>query len=470
MSHHDPQLELTREVQGLPLTGYSDPYLRTLLLSVAKAADARRFVGRLLDAPLLNFGGKFARRPDPCSIAIGFSYEGLRALGAPESALAVLKTRSPAFAEGASLRAARYLGDTGESAAERWGAAFQRPRAHVWISVHAADRQAADAAVARLRGLPGADAGLSGWDETDGVPDGQHMFLGPERDQVRMVHFGFRDNITKPSLLDRDGRLGAPGPDGEPFRPAPGELLLGHRNDAGVDLWTAETTPGDAASFLRNGSFGILRHIQQHEDRFEAYLQRQVERLNAQGHGFVTKDYLKAKLCGRWPNGAVVLPEETQPPAAPGPERLVVDFTRDPAGLGCPFGAHVRRANPRGDPLLPPRERILFRRGIPYTRCTDQDDRGLIGVFFCARIEDQFELLVSEWLEKNPLGPPNRGRAKDPIAGHHDEPGAEFHIPLPGGAHIALTGLLPFVRTRGTLYALFPSRRALETLAAGGRS
>lgn len=468
MSHHDPLAELTRQVQGLPLTGYSDPYLRTLLLCVADAAQARRFVGRLLDAPLLDFGGRLARRPHECGIGIGFSYEGLRALGAPEGALAVLKARSPAFAEGAPPRAARFLGDAGESAAERWGAAFQRRRAHVWISVHGADQPAADATAARLRGLPGAGMGFSGWDDPGGVPDGQQMFLGPESDQVRMVHFGFRDNITKPSILDH-GRLGAPGPDGAPFRPAPGELLLGHRNDDGVDLWTAETTPPDAAGFLRNGSFGILRHIQQHEDRFEAYLQQQVERLNEQ-YRFVTKEYLKAKLCGRWPNGAAVLPEETRPPAAPGPERLVVDFARDPAGLGCPFGAHIRRANPRGDPMLPARERVLFRRGIPYTRATGGDDKGLIGVFFCARIEDQFELLVSEWLEKNPLGPPNRGRAKDPIAGHHDEPGAEFHIPLPGGTHIALSGLLPFVRTRGTMYALFPSRRALETIAAGGRS
>lgn len=463
MSHHDPLAKLTRQVQGLPLTGYSDPYLRTLLLAVADAAQARRFVGGLLDAPLLDFGGKLGHRPHECGIGIGFSYEGLRALGAPEGALAVLKTRSPAFAEGASPRAARFLGDAGESAAERWGSAFRRRRAHVWISVYGTNQRAAEATAARLRGLPGS-SGLSGWDDPDGVPDGQQMFLGPESDQIRMVHFGFRDNITKPSILDH-GRLGTPGADGRPFRPAPGELLLGHRNDDGVDLWTAETTPPDAASFLRNGSFGILRQIQQHEDRFESYLQQQVECLNKQGHRFVTKDYLKAKLCGRWPNGAAVLPEETQPPAAASPERLVVDFTRDPAGLGCPFGAHIRRANPRGDQLLPARERVLFRRGIPYTR---QDDRGLIGVFFCARIEDQFELLVSEWLEKNPLGPPNRGRAKDPIAGHHDEPDAEFHIPLTGGAHIALSGLLPFVRTRGTMYALFPSRRALETIAAGG--
>ncbi|HEY1225705.1 MAG TPA: patatin-like phospholipase family protein, partial [Ramlibacter sp.] len=127
----------------------------------------------------------------------------------------------------------------------------------------------------------------------------------------------------------------------------------------------------------------------------------------------------------------------------------------------------MRRANPRTDPLMPARDRTLFRRGIPYG-APGGADVGLLGLFFCARIEDQFEHLVSEWLEKNPLGPPNRGRAKDPLSGHHDEPQAKFLIPLQDGTTIALDGFeQPFVRTRGTLYALFPSRRALQAIAAG---
>ncbi|HEU0199650.1 MAG TPA: patatin-like phospholipase family protein, partial [Burkholderiaceae bacterium] len=40
-----------------------------------------------------------------------------------------------------------------------------------------------------------------------------------------------------------------------------------------------------------------------------------------------------------------------------------------------------------------------------------------------------------------------------------------FHIPQPDGAGIALDNLQPFVTTHGTLYALFPSRAALQAIA-----
>ena len=464
MSTEATDAELSHEVQGLPLTGYSDPYMRTLVLAVRSGPEARQFVHSLLAASLLDFGGKRTHRPHACGINIGFTFEGLRALGATDRVLTALRKKSPAFAEGPLLRAARYLGDAGESAAERWNPVFQRQRAHVWIAIHGADEADVMHGERQLQQLPGATRGLDGWSGRDAVPDGRHIQPGPG---IRMVHFGLRDNITKPSIFDRDRRIGRPGADGRPFQPAPGELLLGYANNAGADVWTADSTPHDVAAFLRNGSFGILRQIRQDEDRLDRYLERQVDALTRQGYRFVTRDYLKAKMSGRWPNGAPVLPGETQQPPAPGPERLQIDLCKDPAGLGCPFGAHIRRANPRSDPLLPPGGRILFRRGIPYTGRTAADERGLLGVFFCARIDDQFELLIAEWLEKNPLGPPNRGRAKDPISGHHDEPDAEFHIPLADGRHIALKSFLPVVRTRGTLYALCPSRRALEIVAAG---
>lgn len=462
MNTQPSTVELDHQIQGLPLTGYDDPFMRTLVLAVDHAAQARRFVGSLLRKNLLDFGGGRTGRPHVCGINIGFTYEGLRALDTSERVLAVLKQKSPAFADGAVLRAGRYLGDAGESAAERWDGPFHRQRAHVWISVHGQSATHLDDALKRLKSLEGAGTGLCGWDD-HGIPEGAHMFLGPRKDNVRMVHFGFRDNITKPSILGKHRRLGGTGLDGKPL-PKPGELLLGYPNNAGADIWTAQTTPGDVAAFLSNGSFGILRQIEQDVARFDGYVWQQVRLLRAKGYTFVTEDYLKAKMVGRWPNGSTVLPTDTRQPQ---PARLgPVDFEHDRMGWGCPFGAHIRRANPRGDPLLPPRERVLFRRGIPYTRGTEQ---GLLGVFFCARIEDQFELLISEWMQKNPLGPANGGRAKDPIAGQHDEPGAEFHIPLRTKDPIVLADFRPFVRTRGTLYALFPSRRALEAIAAGPR-
>jgi len=458
---------LDTEVQGLALTGYSALYMRTLLLTVTSAARAREFVGNLIEAQLLAFGrNERIAKGLECTINIGFTYEGLRALGAPAHILAVLKEKSPAFAEGALLRAATLLGDAGESAVERWDAAFHPKRAHVWISIHGLETSKIDEAMATLQRLRGAAEGLAGWERTDELPDGKHLRDGNDPKASR-VHFGFRDSITKPSILDGNRKLVTRRPDEVPFKPQPGELLLGYANNDGADLWTSESTPDDVAEFLRNGSFGVLRKIQQDEKHFDRYLKTQAADLQAAGHTFVTPTYLKAKMCGRWPNGAPVLPGETVEPQSPSAERLgLVDFKHDPQGLGCPFGAHIRRANPRTDPLMPPRDRALFRRGIPYGEA-GQEDVGLLGVFFCARIEDQFEHLVSEWIEKNPMGPSNRGRAKDPLVGNHDEPDAEFHIPLPDGKKIALAGFTAFVRTRGTLYALFPSLQALKVIAGG---
>ena len=105
--------------------------------------------------------------------------------------------------------------------------------------------------------------------------------------------------------------------------------------------------------------------------------------------------------------------------------------------------------------------------GPVYGKGTEHDERGLMGLFFCASLEDQFEHLLAEWSDANPMGVPNRGTAKDPFIGQHDDPRAVFDIPIPGQKLPQLEGFKPFVRTRGTLYAFFPSLVALRLLATG---
>ena len=56
--------------------------------------------------------------------------------------------------------------------------------------------------------------------------------------------------------------------------------------------------------------------------------------------------------------------------------------------------------NPRKDPIVPLSKRPLIRRGMPYGPKFDQEPdapRGLLGLFFCASLEDQFEHLLIEW-------------------------------------------------------------------------
>jgi deferrochelatase/peroxidase EfeB len=462
--------DLSSEVQGLPLTGYGADYaaMRNLVLTVTKPAEARRFLGKLHASEWLDFGGKRTGWPEVAGVNIGFSCEGLRMLGAPTRLLELFRKKSPAFWQGAPVRGARFLGDAGVSAAERWNSVFRLQTAHVWIAINAADRPALEHATNSLCALDGA-SGLTGWRSPRGIPDGEHL-LDPSDPKKRFVHFGFRDNLTQPSILPPDGKPTA----AVVVLPA-GDLLLGYPGSQDANVWAPRGTAPELEGFVRNGTFGILRQIEQDEAAFNDFLAARCKEWSGRtGYWFVTPDYLKAKLCGRWPGGAPIEPEALKEPTDWIPPGREFDFTDDKEGFGCPFGAHIRRSNPRGDPLMPPVKRPLFRRSIPYgpryQAGTESVERGLVGIFFCGHIDEQFELLVAEWLEKNPLGPKNTERAKDPLSGHHDEADAAFHIPLQRAAPIVLQGFRDFVRTRGTLYALFPSRGALRAIAGEWRT
>ena len=101
------------------------------------------------------------------------------------------------------------------------------------------------------------------------------------------------------------------------------------------------------------------------------------------------------------------------------------DFGRDdPQGLGCPIGAHIRRANPRDTPnphnpdqvAINNRHRLL-RRGRPYRL---REDPRIVGThFMCLNsdIERQFEFVQRTWLN----APHFHGlvRQPDPIAAPH---------------------------------------------------
>jgi deferrochelatase/peroxidase EfeB/predicted acylesterase/phospholipase RssA len=447
--------EQKRQVQRLALRGYDFDASSHLVLEVEDASHARKFLGSVLrEQGWLTFGERDRVRKvgseddrEP-AVSIGFTYRGLQALGVPDRYLNELRGKAPAFCEGAPARAVLRLGDAGPCAAEQWEPMFAFDRAHVLISIHGPNRGAVDAMAERLADTAGGRAGLKGWE--DALP-AKHLTTDKRN---RTVHFGFRDNLARPRIVEERFE-----PD--KLRHHAGELVLGYLNDSKFNRWDNILTTPDVAQFFRNGSFAVLRKVEQNEDALNKYLEKQACALG------VKKEYLKAKLCGRWPNGARVMPGHDLEPCEPKPEESF-NFDDDKQGFGCPFGAHIRRTNPRGDTIAPARLRPLFRRGMPYGRKygdgTEHEKRGLIGLFFCASIEDQFEVVVSEWVEKKPMGPRHLGNAKDPLVGHHDDE-AFFHIPQENGPGIKLTGFEPFVTTCGTLYAFFPSLSALRDIA-----
>lgn len=467
------------QLQTLVVHGYAHDHCRYFILTVQQRDAARDFLRQLVEdrwiEPANHRSEGHPRHATPVSVAL--SYEGLAALGLRQPFLDVLQRRAPAFYEGPHRRATSRLADTGASAPRYWDRRFAHDTAHVLLAVHAADRSQLADAEAELKRLAGPGFCLAGWQEPF---DTSHLKQQHHDVTRRRVHFGFIDGISK-VLIQGVPQHDALDPGHEKAH-APGEFVLGYPNDRGYNPWLLAEQPPDsgvcprgpgddhapavwrAADFFRHGSFAAFRDMAQHEAAFHEYTAERAAELD------VAPAYLEAKMLGRWADGSVLKPGQTAPPAERQADLDNFTFADDVQGLGCPFGSHVRRMNPRDDGVVPKLRRPLIRRGMPYGPAWVQGEkdgihpRGLIGLFICASLEEQFEHLVAEWGDANPMGTPNKGDAKDPLIGNHVNPAAFFDIPMDDEALRRLDRLQPFVTTRGTLYLFFPGLAVLQNL------
>ena len=161
---------------------------------------------------------------------------------------------------------------------------------------------------------------------------------------------------------------------------------------------------------------------------------------------------------------------ESRPPAeAPAPVRHSDnDFlygVEDPQATRCPFGAHIRRANPR-DSLMPGsmeqvsisnRHRML-RVGRLYTPEPGRDP-GLMFMCLNGDIERQFEFIQQTWL----VSPAFHGLVgeQDPLTSNKD--GTGYVMPSQDGP-VRLKPLPQFVKTLGGGYFFMPGRSLLQYL------
>jgi Dyp-type peroxidase family len=311
--------------------------------------------------------------------------------------------------------------------------------------------------------------------------------------------FGFRDGIAQPKIKGIKG-VGV----------NTGEFLLGYPNEydflpvtpvvpASAD--PKKLLPDSANPFLEecrdlgtNGTFLVYRKLEQDVAGFWNFMRVESERRLGVGDPlFMVR--LASKMVGRWPSGAPLsLTPQCDNPALSDADDF--HYARiDPQGLGCPFGAHIRRSNPR-DQLRPAgplesrqmtlRHRIL-RRGKPYgsplfdlgilDNLRDQESleailnlrddgqpRGIHFLCINANIKSQFQFIQQAWCNN----PHFNGLTNNPdpltgSSGSGDSPGSMF-VPLKG---LPLrTGQMPrFVTVRGGSYFFMPSLRALKWLA-----
>jgi hypothetical protein len=143
---------------------------------------------------------------------------------------------------------------------------------------------------------------------------------------------------------------------------------------------------------------------------------------------------------------------------------------------------HIRVVNSRDQPLKfanqvrfpkgPPR---VIRRGFSYGPHLDgiQDDgrdRGIIGLFYFARVNEQFYTIL-RWIHKTEFSDvfrkiPDGLNAQDALAGNREDPKAntQLHIPQADKAALDLQ-LKNFIRYKGVVVLFAPSIKALNTIA-----
>ncbi len=486
------------DVQRIVLHGTRWSAARHLMLSFGDRSSTLRFLQGLLDRITPAEG----TTPE-LQFSLGFTRRGLERADVPKHVLANFALKAPAFWAGAALRAADHLAMSDRNAPERWDRCFRSLDAVLSVHAKLASKEVGDVHAKQARrefdevlanlAASAKDNGLT----CEELPPAANMEVPAEllpdenqRKRSQWVHFGFRDGL---SLIGIEGwtpeeRLKKCLPIS---RHQPGEFVLGYLQDCGADPWIAgprlRVWPNQLRAFFHNGSFGVLQQVEQNVPAFEQFVKEAAERSK------LSPREIKGKLCGRYPDGQPLAVSKAVDP------RDDFDYRTDHQGYGCPFGSHVRRMNPRlprpddrkdgehgsEDKLGPDerpahfsRARPLLRRGMPYGPqlpseseggAKGSEPRGLIGQFFCASIEDQYEHLLGEWGERVPMGSPDGGGARDPLFGDHETGDGPFEIPRAAPPALRLGGLTPFTRTMGVAYLFYPSLTTLACIADSSR-
>jgi cytochrome P450/deferrochelatase/peroxidase EfeB len=407
-------------------------------------------------------------------LCVGFTFRGLLALGISDSDRAEFEMAHKAFVRGPDQRhAARANGDVGESRPAFWALGGPCPVDMV-VSLYADNpgelARQRQALLQRCE-VYGVAAVNPGW-HAQALPD-------PDDPSRHRVHFGYVDGLAQPGLA----MAGAPAatPDMQPLA-AVGEFLLG---DGYPNVFGGRSSLGGLSPALaENATFAALRVMEQDVAGFEALLDR-----CAAAHG-VAREWVAAKLMGRWRDGTPVSQSPDRPLPDQGgayvnqfdylPSTAHPSTPDDSEGLRCPLGAHARRMNPRSSRVAGrPHSRRLLRRGLPYGpqytpgQPDDGQPRGLVGLFFCADLERQFEFLLRQWAQGDRATAGLVGQ-QDPFIGAQqalpDGPPmtGQFRIPRPGIQGDLVIDMPRLVKTVGSAYLFMPGLAGLRHLAGQG--
>lgn len=491
------------DIQAIVRTGYGT--LKEAAFQLYRIADRQAAAGWLAAVPATSIADLEADRV-PAAVQVALTSAGLRALRLPEEVIGSFSDEFLSGMAGEEGRS-RRLGDIEASAPQRWVWGWGEREPHLLVMLYAETGRLADW---RASAAPGAGSGLQliheirAGDLGDREPFG--FFDGASQPRV-----DWDERRTPNTRLDLDyGNV-----------IARGEFLLGYRNEydeigdrplveegspASDLLPPVRTNPG-FRDFGRNGTYLVLRQIAQDVRGFWRFMTETV------GPDSAVK--LAELMVGRRITGEPLAPPARRAIAGVGPDgrdRQLNNFTYDgdPDGLACPFGAHVRRANPRTGDLPGGRRGViketlgrlglykpelredivasarfhrLLRRGRAYGRVltpaeavrpdTADPESGLAFICLNASIGRQFEFVQNAWMvsakfagltgEADPL----LGTRADFPAGVRTD---GFSTARPNGSRRHLRAVPRFTTVVGGAYFFLPGRRALRYIAAVGAS
>jgi Dyp-type peroxidase family len=463
-----PDAATWADVQGLVVSGYASMHeARLLLLAVDDPVAARRWIGdvagRVTDA-----SGPEARR----CVNLGFTAAGLRALGLTDRELA---TFPAPFTEGISAeQRRRALGDDGPSHPENWAwggtapdAAIGADRIHAVLLLYARDAATIDEVVAEETALLAGSWTILHTERPEPLPGA----LTPDG-KLGVEHFGFADGISRVLVRDSGQEDGVGWAETQRSVIEAGEFVLGYANGyAKCTPWPRLDASGPGGErFGVNGTFLVVRKLAQDVAGFRRWTTAEAARVERD------PEWLAAKVVGRWRSGAplALAPDADDPDLALANEFGFADI--DPDGMRCPFGAHIRRTNPRDWLLDDPVEaqkitnlHRLIRRGRVYgpglAEGAIEDDgieRGLLFLAVNGNIERQFEFVQHSWV----VNPTFHGLAgeSDPLIANAAG-GGTFRVPADPVRQRA-EGIPSFVTVRAGAYFFLPGIAALRTLGA----
>ncbi|KAG6906963.1 hypothetical protein DXG01_011160 [Tephrocybe rancida] len=287
-------------------------------------------------------------------------------------------------------------------------------------------------------------------------------------------HFGYRGGISNPQVkgvtygTSAQPEMQYPG---SPVVPM-GVLVMGYDGDKDKD---------SRPDWAKDGAFLVTRKLNTRVPEFENFMLERGHKIFPDLHPLDAADHLGARLFGRWKDGT---PTELSPdkpdPSISGDDKKVNNFTFDQSVYQhrCPFAAHIRKSNPRGDvsPANPVYQDFMRHYITTYgpevselerSRGCTLATRGQHFVSYSSSIVRGFKQYQCGWYNQTRF-PPNKNIAPgmDPIVGQtgkEDQGVARFMTGTnPSSERRVMIFPIKFVEPRGGEYFFVPS---IQTMA-----